>query len=513
MREDSNNLSMMLENGLDMILNMLAFLGSYVVMMLIGYEPTVSLESAKTMTMLFISVIASSFVYQLFHLNKPIPYINVRYSLSKILLANITYFGLSSFFTWLVAAHDKKEFLIIWTIIAAFASTLLLLFKKRVIIYLVRLSRKHRDIVKKVIIIGDNRESARSFVKEVINDKHSGIMLIGGVGRKMGVDTGCEKLGDFEDLREVLEKCRPDYAVFAVDSYESQQLVDMVNTCDDHCVKVYFLPVIYGFFKSSKQVERVGTIPIINIHSTPLDNSVNRFMKRMVDVVGALLLIILTSPVMLAAVIGVRISSPGPILFKQVRVGYMGKKFWMLKFRSMRVNSDSKVAWTTGNDPRKTRFGTFIRKTAIDELPQLFNVLKGEMSLVGPRPEIPYYVDYFRNRIPLYMIKHYVKPGITGLAQINGLRGDTSIDDRIHADITYLEHWSMGLDLYILLKTPFKAINKNEKYNDSKDDNNTEITTFQEQSHTTTQITIDEIYTSEAEKSDNTEFDENNPSL
>jgi len=166
------------------------------------------------------------------------------------------------------------------------------------------------------------------------------------------------------------------------------------------------------------------------------------------------------------AAIGVRLSSPGPIFFKQVRVGSMGKKFMMLKFRSMRVNNESNTAWSTGNDPRKTRFGTFIRKTAIDELPQFFNVLKGDMSLVGPRPEIPFYVDYFKERVPLYMVKHYVKPGITGLAQINGFRGDTSIEDRIHADISYLENWSLALDLYILLKTPFKALNKSEKFND-----------------------------------------------
>jgi lipopolysaccharide/colanic/teichoic acid biosynthesis glycosyltransferase len=170
---------------------------------------------------------------------------------------------------------------------------------------------------------------------------------------------------------------------------------------------------------------------------------------------------------MIAAAIGVKISSPGPVLFKQTRVGAMGKKFKMLKFRSMRLNAESKTAWSTGDDPRKTKFGAFIRKTAIDELPQLFNVLSGNMSLVGPRPEIPVFVNHFKENIPLYMIKHYVKPGMTGLAQIKGFRGDTSIEARIHEDIHYIENWSLGLDLYILLKTPLKAINKNERYVDS----------------------------------------------
>ena len=234
--------------------------------------------------------------------------------------------------------------------------------------------------------------------------------------------------------------------------------------CDDRCIKVYFLPVIYGFFKNSRQIEQVGAIPLINIHSTPLDNKANAFMKRAMDIVGSILLILLSSPVMIFAAIGVYISSPGPIFFKQKRVGQMGKRFTMLKFRSMRVNADSNKAWTTGDDPRKTRFGTFLRRTAIDELPQLFNVLFGSMSLVGPRPEIPVFVEHFKEIVPLYMIKHYVKPGITGLAQIKGFRGDTSIEARIHEDIEYIENWSLMLDFYVLLKTPLKAINKNERF-------------------------------------------------
>ena len=142
----------------------------------------------------------------------------------------------------------------------------------------------------------------------------------------------------------------------------------------------------------------------------------------------------------------------------------MGVPFTMLKFRSMRVNDGSDDTWTTNTDERKTRFGTFIRKTAIDELPQLFNVFMGSMSLVGPRPEIPKFVKKFKDVIPLYMIKHYVKPGMTGLAQIRGLRGDTSVEDRIHTDIHYIENWSLMLDISILLKTPFKAFNKKEQY-------------------------------------------------
>ncbi len=470
MRNDDHNPFHIIENGFDMMVNMAAFYASYIIIIAFGMPAAVHIEATNTMLLLFSLIVISSFVYQFYNLYKPIPYIGTRYSLSPIIFANLTFFVPALLFVSIFSSGIKRDFLLVWLLTTAVVSTLTLLLKKRFIIFVVRLSRKQRDIVKKVIIVGDNRDSARSFVKEVIKDKHNGIMVLGCVGRTLTSDTGCERLGDFEDLSDILDSYKPDYVVFAVESYRKHSLVKMVNMCDDRCIKVFFLPVIYGFFKSSKQIDKVGTIPLINVHSTPLDSRFNAFLKRTVDIVGSLALIVLTSPIMLAAIIGVKLSSPGPILFKQVRVGCMGKKFKMLKFRSMRVNDSSTTAWTTGNDPRKTKFGTFMRKTAIDELPQLFNVLKGDMSLVGPRPEIPFYVDYFKERVPLYMVKHYVKPGITGLAQINGFRGDTSIEERIHADISYLENWSLGLDIYVLLKTPFKAFNKNEKFNDSGKD-------------------------------------------
>ena len=199
---------------------------------------------------------------------------------------------------------------------------------------------------------------------------------------------------------------------------------------------------------------------MLNLRRIPLDNIGNAFLKRMMDLIGSLVLIILSSPLMLIAVIGVRLSSPGPIIFRQERVGLNQKTFYMYKFRSMRVNVESDTAWSKNVDPRKTRFGAFIRKFSIDELPQFFNVLKGEMSLVGPRPEIPHFVEQFREEIPMYMVKHQVKPGITGWAQVHGLRGDTSIEERIRHDVFYIENWSFWLDVKILLMTVGKIRNK-----------------------------------------------------
>ena len=207
----------------------------------------------------------------------------------------------------------------------------------------------------------------------------------------------------------------------------------------------------------------IGNIPLMNIRGIPLDNLGHAFCKRFVDIVGSLLLIILTSPVMLVSAIGVRLSSPGPIIFKQERVGKGNKRFKMYKFRSMRVNSQENTAWSTDTDSRKTRFGSFLRKYSLDEFPQFFNVLKGDMSLVGPRPELPHFVKKFRDEIPLYMVKHQVRPGITGWAQVNDLRGDTSIKTRIEYDIYYIEHWSFFFDIKILLMTVFKGKFKNSE--------------------------------------------------
>ena len=188
------------------------------------------------------------------------------------------------------------------------------------------------------------------------------------------------------------------------------------------------------------------------------------FRSRIVDIFGAIVAIILFSIPMAIVAIIIKLTSPGPIIYSQVRVGLHNKNFKMYKFRSMEVQSESKEkkAWTTSNDPRVTKIGRIIRKTSIDELPQLFNVLMGDMSLVGPRPERPYFVEKFKEEIPRYMIKHQVRPGLTGWAQINGYRGDTSIRKRIECDLYYIENWTLGLDFKILFLTFFKGfINKN----------------------------------------------------
>ena len=205
-------------------------------------------------------------------------------------------------------------------------------------------------------------------------------------------------------------------------------------------------------------------LPVINIRYVPLTNTINWVAKRTVDIIGSTLGIILSSPIMIAAAIAVKCSGDGPVIFKQERVGLHNKTFKMYKFRTMEMQKPSaeQKGWTVKDDPRVTKAGKILRKTSLDELPQLFNILMGEMSLVGPRPERPQFVDKFKEEIPRYMIKHQVRPGLTGWAQVNGYRGDTSIRKRIEYDLYYIENWSMAFDIRIMFLTIFKGfINKN----------------------------------------------------
>ncbi len=466
-----------LESFFDMAINAFALFVAYIITLFVCPENIIKVESPYAYVIFFLNILLLSFVYHLFNVYRSNRYRSEIHAIPEILKVNFVFFGAMAFVAVLfVNDNEYKTFVLFWYLFWFVTSTAFLTFKRHTIKKVLKYYQRSSYELKKVIILGDNAVTAAAYIKEVVKVNNNGIMILGYVGNNMDEgEVGVEKLGGFEDLEEILEKYKPNEVVFAIDSYKKEKIISLVNMCDDRCVKVYFLPVMYGYFKTPNQVEKMGSLPMINIHSTPLDNKANAALKRLIDIIGSAALIVMTAPIMLAAAIGVKISSPGPVFFKQKRVGKMGKVFTMYKFRSMVVNNQQNEKWTTDTDTRKTKFGNFIRKTSIDELPQLFNVLLGSMSLVGPRPEIPVFVEHFKKIIPLYMVKHYVKPGMTGLAQVKGLRGDTSVTDRIHEDIEYIENWSLFLDIQILLLTPLKAFNSNEKYaGDSKDGENSD---------------------------------------
>lgn len=320
--------------------------------------------------------------------------------------------------------------------------------------------RSDNKNLKHMLIVGDN-ELAYRFARKIRNNPYLGFSVGGFLGRpnRVGMDIeGSKIIGAFTDLEDVLEENNFDRVILAIPLKYYSKIDKLVAICEKYGIKAEIVPDYYQYFPARPSVDMIEDIPIINIRYVPLDDAFNKALKYISDYVIALIAIIVTSPIMAITAIAVKLSSPGPIIFKQERIGYHGKPFMMYKFRSMKVQdpTEEKSEWTTKDDPRKTRVGNFIRKTSIDELPQFFNVLKGEMSVVGPRPERPYFVNEFKEKIPKYMIKHQVKPGLTGWAQINGYRGDTSIQKRIEFDIDYVENWHMGLDLGIIIKTILK---------------------------------------------------------
>ena len=448
------------ERALDFLLDFLAITLSFYAAVLIDSSQAPG-NSFPLLFLEFSICLIAVFLYGYHNLYQPMRTKRISFFITRIILVHLELVTVLSLLT-VFLQPDSYAWYIRWAALSGAMGAVLLIAKKCVMMSILHGLRSNRKNIKYILVVTDSQDMVDEYLEELHSNPQYGYSVIGYIGNLHVV--GLPHLGTTADLDRVIREYRPDEVVMAFDTARKKVVTKYISICDDNCVKVLFVPSVCGYLKAPRQITKVGNLPIIDIRSNPLDNFANQTLKRAIDILGSLFLLILTSPLMLVAAIGVRISSPGPILFRQTRVGKNSREFTMYKFRSMRVNRDEKDGWTTEEDPRKTRFGTFLRKYAIDELPQLYNVLIGDMSLVGPRPEVPFYVEKFRKEIPLYMLKHTLRPGITGLAQIKGLRGDTSIQARIEEDINYIENWTLLGDLRILLKTPLHAINRHEKY-------------------------------------------------
>lgn len=447
-----------LDRALDFVLNFtIAYIGYF-------FWRTVypGIDHIKSLFVIGLLCLVASFLYNYYNVYSPMRTKSPLFFVVRIFLVHCELFAITLVALYFIVSKESFSWYISWLLASAFFSTLIITAKKIFMMTVLHTLRLNQKNIKHILLVTDSQEMADAYMEEVLNNPHFGYSVIGYVGNLNVV--GLKHLGTTGNLDNVLKEYHPDEVVMAFDNVRKKVVTKYINICNNNCAKVLFVPSICGYFKSPRQVTVVGNLPLIDIRSTPLDNFGNQLCKRILDIIGSLILIILTSPLMLFTAIGVKLSSPGPILFRQTRVGKNNEEFTMYKFRSMRVNSAEQTGWSTEYDPRKTRFGTFIRKCALDELPQFFNVLKGDMSLVGPRPEVPFYVEKFKKEIPLYMLKHTLRPGITGQAQIKGLRGDTSIQARINEDINYIENWTLLGDIRILLLTPLHAINRHEKY-------------------------------------------------
>lgn len=348
-----------------------------------------------------------------------------------------------------------------------FTNTLLATGERLALRLILRRLRSQGLNLKYMLILGAG-SLGTSFLRKIREHKEYGYEVFGFLDDdedKQGTSIeGVEVLGNIDSLPEVVTEHQIDEVILALPLGAYKRVGFIINTCEKFGVKTMIIPDYFDFIPARPRVGDVDGIPLIDIRHVPLDEPNNKLLKRSFDIVFSLAVLVLLSPVLIALAVGVKLSSPGPVFFGQERVGINRRPFQMYKFRSMKVSdpATADTQWTVENDPRRTKFGTFLRKTSLDELPQFINVLKGDMSVVGPRPERPYFVEQFKEEIPKYMIKHHVRPGITGWAQVNGWRGDTSIEERIKCDLYYVENWRFALDLKIIVMTILNGfINKN----------------------------------------------------
>ena len=331
---------------------------------------------------------------------------------------------------------------------------------------IVKEMRRQGRFIRNLLLVGYSR-AAEEYIDRVLMNPQWGLNIRGILDDRIEAGTeykGIKVLGRIDNLMIILPENHLDEIAITLGLSEYYRLENIVALCEKSGVHTKFIPDYNNIIPTKPYTEDILCLPVINIRYVPLSNAFPAMVKRLMDIVGSLVCIVLFFPVMLVFAILIKVTSPGPLIYRQERVGLRNQPFMMYKFRSMVVQDDQKEKkkWTTRNDPRVTGVGKFMRKTSIDELPQLFNVLKGDMSLVGPRPERPYFVEKFQEEIPRYMIKHQVRPGMTGWAQVNGYRGDTSIRKRIDHDLYYIENWTLGLDLKILFLTAFRGfVNKN----------------------------------------------------
>ena len=266
-------------------------------------------------------------------------------------------------------------------------------------------------------------------------------------------------LGGYEDLDKILNEKEVDIFFIAISINEYDCFESLIKKVNGHLSEIKVVPGSYEFLKLRGGMDELGDLPMVSLQGSPLYGWDSVF-KRTFDLILGTVVLVMIFPIMLIISLLIKLTSKGPILYKQERVGFDGRLFQMFKFRTMKKDAENETGpiWAGENDPRRTKVGAFLRKTSLDELPQLFNVLKGEISLVGPRPERPNFVEEFKNRIPLYMLRHKIKAGMTGWAQVNGWRGNTSIEKRIEHDLYYIQNWLIAFDLRILMMTLWKGL-------------------------------------------------------
>ena len=347
----------------------------------------------------------------------------------------------------------------------AWLLTIILLVIARLLHHSVRTRLRKRGIGQDRILVVGTDDVARLTLQRILWAPELGYEVVGIVdpGNGMRKLLGKSVLGVPEDLPRLIEQHNIDEVIIAMPERGHREVVKVVDYVQRDRVSIKIFPDVFQYITEAATIDDLGGLPLLSVRDFALRGYMLVF-KRLIDIVGALFGLVIFSPLMLLTAIAVKLESTGPAFYVQERMGLDGRPISMIKFRSMRATAEAEnPGWTVENDPRRTRIGSFLRRVNLDELPQLINVLFGEMSLVGPRPEQAYYVGQFRKAIPHYMQRHQLPAGMTGWAQVNGLRGDTSIIERTKFDLWYIENWSLALDLTIIVRTIWQMVTGNNE--------------------------------------------------
>ena len=461
-------------NRLHVVLDALVVAGSYILAWWLMFESSFANKSIGVLPMgiyfsaLYFIVPGYLVLYYTFRLYTPKRVQRAEDDILNIVRANVV--GITLILAVLFLANSLVEYMRDFSrsMLALFAvlNTVFTILMRTLLRRVLHFFRKRGYNLRYILLVGYSR-AAEAYIDRIVANPQWGYVVRGILDDTVprgAVYKGVKVLGAIDNLLYILPENKLDEIAVSLSLSDYSRLEEIVSLCEKSGVHTTFIPDYNSLVSGKPYTEDLGGLPIINIRYVPLTNTVNAVAKRAVDIAGSLAGLILTSPLLLVVAVPVKATSKGPVIFAQERVGRHNKVFRMYKFRTMRQQegTEEQKGWTTKDDPRVTRVGRVLRRTSIDELPQLFNILIGNMSLVGPRPERPQFVEKFREEIPRYMIKHQVRPGLTGWAQINGYRGDTSIRKRIEYDIFYIENWSMGFDIKILFLTIFKGfINEN----------------------------------------------------
>ena len=458
-------------NGLHVLLDALAIAGSYILAWYLKFEGPFVTEGAGALSMsfylgaLYFLVPGYLILYYWFKLYTPKRIQTLEREILDIIKVNSV--GVAFFLMAITAfkigdGNFSRVLLFLFYVI----NIIITLLFRIVLRTSLRYFRKKGYNLKHILLVGYSR-AAEEYISRINANPQWGYVVRGILDNHVPAGTrykGVQVLGTIENLEVVLPLSHLDEIAVTLSLSDYDILEQIVSLCEKTGVHTKFIPDYYSLIPNKPYTEDLNGLSVINIRYVPLTNTINKIVKRTVDIIGSACGLILLSPLLLILAILVKTSSKGPIIFKQERVGLHNKKFNMYKFRTMEVQTEAEEqkGWTVKNDPRVTKIGSIMRKTSLDELPQLWNILIGDMSIVGPRPERPQFVEKFKEEIPRYMIKHQVRPGLTGWAQVNGYRGDTSIRRRIECDLYYIENWSLFLDFKIMFLTVFKGfVNEN----------------------------------------------------